>query len=208
MTIMNKVRCLLISYGVPKGFWGEAVATAVYLINRCPSSTIQSKTLEELWKRRPPVLTHLKIFRCAAYAHQREGKLDPRAQKCVFLGYPEGVKGFRLWLKGEKGVKVIISRDVVFNENEMPRVVNTDKSGTEKDGPMSDLENEKIQIEVKSLKNNTPESNPSPDEDPLNSNDLDPVLDPENITPNLPNITDFDESDSKEETDDTSIVSS
>ncbi|KAL2498694.1 Uncharacterized protein Adt_24244 [Abeliophyllum distichum] len=80
-----------------------------------------------------------------------------------------------------------------------------DKSGTEKDVSMSDLENEKIQIEVKSLETITPESNPIPDEDHLNSNDHDPVLDSENITSNLPNITEFDESDSEEEIDNTNL---
>lgn len=43
--------------------------------------------------------------------------------KCVFLGYPEGVKGYRCWLKGEPGFKTIISRDVVFNETEFPCLV-------------------------------------------------------------------------------------
>ncbi|KAI5681938.1 hypothetical protein M9H77_03166 [Catharanthus roseus] len=33
-TIMDKVRCLLVSSGIPKSFWGEAVSTTVYLINR------------------------------------------------------------------------------------------------------------------------------------------------------------------------------
>ncbi|KAL2465936.1 hypothetical protein Adt_41787 [Abeliophyllum distichum] len=70
---------------------------------------------------------------------------------------------------------------------------------------MSDLENEKIQIEVKSLENITPESNPIPDEDHLNSNDPDPVLDSENITSNLPNITEIDKSDSEEEIDNTNL---
>ncbi|MQL05556.1 transposase, partial [Escherichia coli] len=36
-TILERVRCMLLSAGLPKSFWGEAAATAVYLINRCPS---------------------------------------------------------------------------------------------------------------------------------------------------------------------------
>lgn len=39
--------------------------------------------------------------------------------KCVFLGYPEGVKGYKLWCIDMKPPKAIISRDVVFNEAEM-----------------------------------------------------------------------------------------
>ncbi|KAL2511259.1 Retrovirus-related Pol polyprotein from transposon TNT 1-94 [Abeliophyllum distichum] len=49
-------------------------------------------------------------------------KLEPRAMKFVFLGYHEGVKGYRLWDRSQNGVKIIISRDVKFNESEMPRL--------------------------------------------------------------------------------------
>ncbi|CAA0816138.1 Unknown protein [Striga hermonthica] len=43
--------------------------------------------------------------------------------KCVFLGYSDGVKGYRLWLRSVPGFKVVISRDVVFNESEMPCLI-------------------------------------------------------------------------------------
>ncbi|KAH9685181.1 Integrase catalytic domain-containing protein [Citrus sinensis] len=61
----------------------------------------------------------LKIFGCAAYAHVKQGKLEPRALKCVFLGYLKGVKGYKLWCTDLKPSRCINSRDVVFNELEM-----------------------------------------------------------------------------------------
>ena len=70
--------------------------TATYLINRSPSTALEFKTPEEKWKGKPPNLSHLRVFGCSAYAHQSEGKLEPRALKCIFLGYPQGTKGYRL----------------------------------------------------------------------------------------------------------------
>ncbi|KAK0596509.1 hypothetical protein LWI29_016370 [Acer saccharum] len=104
-TILDKVRCLLIGSGLSQNFWGEAAATTAYLINRSPSTAISLKTPEEIWTGRPSSLNHLRVFRCATYAHQTKDKLEPRSLQGVFLGYPLGVKGYRVWLRDQTGFK-------------------------------------------------------------------------------------------------------
>lgn len=46
-----------------------------------------------------------------------EGKLVPRAKKGLFMGYLDGVKGYRIWCPESR--KCIISRDVTFNEQSL-----------------------------------------------------------------------------------------
>lgn len=82
--------------------------TATYLINRSPCVPLNGKILEAEWSSKEVSLSHLRVFGCAALIHQKYDKLSPRSAKCVFLGYPEGLKGYRLWLKGEHGFKIAI----------------------------------------------------------------------------------------------------
>ncbi|GJR94831.1 retrovirus-related pol polyprotein from transposon TNT 1-94 [Tanacetum coccineum] len=100
-------------------FWAEATVTAAYLINRSPSTALENKTPMDLWSGHPANYEMLRIFGCVAYSHVNQGKLKPRAIKCIFLGYPDGVKGYRLWRLEDVKPKIIISRDVVFNESLM-----------------------------------------------------------------------------------------
>ncbi|KAJ0522195.1 putative RNA-directed DNA polymerase [Helianthus annuus] len=114
-TLLERVRCMLATSGMPKKFWSEAVSTAAYLINRCPSSAIQMKTPMEMWSGTKPEYEDLKVFGSLVYSHVSDDKLDPRSQKCVMLGYTEGVKGYRLWRL--QNPKVIVSRNVQCREN-------------------------------------------------------------------------------------------
>ncbi|WVZ01479.1 hypothetical protein V8G54_027548 [Vigna mungo] len=128
-TILERVRCMLLGSGLSKAFWGEAANTAVYLINRSPSSALNFKTPMEVWSGRPADYSHLRVFGSLAFAHVRGDKLDSRAAKCIFLGYADGVKGYRLW-RLDSPSKLIISRDVIFDETRM--AMHPENSGSEK----------------------------------------------------------------------------
>lgn len=95
-TLANKTRCILVNSKLLRSFWANAVNTTCYLVNRSPSAAIGFKTPEEVWSRRPASYENLRIFRCLAYVHINQGKLDARALKGVFLGYPDEVKGYRI----------------------------------------------------------------------------------------------------------------
>jgi hypothetical protein len=57
------------------------------------------------------------VFGCDAYVHvpkENRSKLDNKVEKCIFIGYKYGVKGYNLWNPETK--KIVYSRDVVFRE--------------------------------------------------------------------------------------------
>lgn len=107
---------MLLSSGVDKRLWGEAVSTAPTLINMSPSSAVDYGIPDSIWYGKLPDFTKLKPFGCRSYAHIKQGKLDSRALRCIFLGYQAGSKVFRLWNTEQNNGKLIISRDVTFDE--------------------------------------------------------------------------------------------
>ncbi|MCI20517.1 lysosomal alpha-mannosidase-like, partial [Trifolium medium] len=68
--------CMLLGAGLPNSFWGEAVNTAAYLINKSPSSGIDLKTPMEVWSGRSTDYSNLKVFESLAFAHVKQDKLD------------------------------------------------------------------------------------------------------------------------------------
>lgn len=88
-----------------------------HLINKFLLTSIECMTPKEKWSDSPTKYTNLKAFRCPAYAHMRQGKLEPRARKCIFLSYADKVKGYKLWYSDSNSSKLPISRDVSFNES-------------------------------------------------------------------------------------------
>ena len=119
-TLMESARSMLSHAGLSNRYWAEAVATAAYIRNRTPTAAIkEQQTPYERWYRKKPNVSHLRVFGCMAFAHipdaQRQ-KLDKKSEKLRFVGYSIRSKGYRLF--DEKSHKVVIRRDVAFNETD------------------------------------------------------------------------------------------
>lgn len=74
-TIMNKVRSMLSESGFEVRFWAEAASTAVYLINKSPSSAINLEIPEEKWTSITPSFKELIRCGCLVFVHSSDGKL-------------------------------------------------------------------------------------------------------------------------------------
>lgn len=108
---------MLISASVPRIFWGEAVLTAVHLINRIPTALTASISPHERLYRIPPDYSSLRVFGCTCFVmcHSVDrGKIDRRSIMCVFLGYSDTQKGYRCYDPLSR--KLYVSRNVVFLE--------------------------------------------------------------------------------------------
>lgn len=66
------------------------LSTTVYLRNRSPTKAVKGMTPFEAWTGEKPNVDHLRVFGCTVYAHvpkDERKKLDPKAKKCILLGY-------------------------------------------------------------------------------------------------------------------------
>ena len=90
------------------------------MTNWLPSTMIGLKTPMEMWSGKLADYSSLHVFRCPVYVmynSQERTKLDPKSKKCIFLGYANRVKGYRLW--DPIAHKVLVCRDMIFLENEL-----------------------------------------------------------------------------------------
>ena len=114
---------MLADSNLPHRFWAEALSTCVYLWNRSNTKALKGLTPCEAWSDTKPDVSLLCIFGCSAYAHvpkSERHKLDSKVRKCVLLGYGTTQNGYRLY--DLEHMKVIHSRDVVFDETSMPGI--------------------------------------------------------------------------------------
>ena len=93
--LMEKERSMLRCENMAHELWAEVVDTLCYLVNRSPSTTV--------------------VFECEYFVHapkEKRRKLDNKLDKCIFIGYKDGVKGYKLW--NPVTMKTTHIREVIF----------------------------------------------------------------------------------------------
>ncbi|KAK8574323.1 hypothetical protein V6N13_016124 [Hibiscus sabdariffa] len=68
-----------------------------------------------MWTGKSPNMSFMRIWGCKAYVeHQMSSKLEPKSQKCTFVGHPKETKGYYFYNEN----KVFVARTRVFLEKE------------------------------------------------------------------------------------------
>ena len=115
-TLLDMVRSMMSQSDLPLSFWGYALETAAFTLNRVPSKSVV-KTPYEMWTGKTPSLSFLKIWGCEVYVKRLQSdKLTPKSDKCMFVGYPKETLGYYFYHRSEG--KVFVARNGVFLEKE------------------------------------------------------------------------------------------
>jgi len=120
-TINNIICTLLAHASIPPIFWHHALQMATYLHNIIPNKKLNLQSPKKILYQKDPAYSHLRVFGCLCYPlipSTTRNKLQPRSTPCVFLGYLHNYRGYKCYELSSH--KVIISRNVLFEENIFP----------------------------------------------------------------------------------------
>ncbi|RDY10219.1 hypothetical protein CR513_05304, partial [Mucuna pruriens] len=123
--VIHELTALLFQMYVPNVYWGEAILTVTYLINRLPTRVLNSiSQIKHMLSFFPFSFLMLSlpscVFGCVAFVHSHNphrGKLDPKGVKCVFTGYPSNKKDFNCYHPSSH--RFFVSIDVTFHETQL-----------------------------------------------------------------------------------------
>jgi hypothetical protein len=116
-TVVGMARSMLKAMKVPAVFWGEAVSTAVIILNCSPTKSLKETTPVEAWHGQKPDISFLCTFGCVGHVKKTKpnlSKLEDRSTPMVFLGYEARSNAYQLF--DPRAQRVVISRDVVFDK--------------------------------------------------------------------------------------------
>ncbi|XP_074337537.1 uncharacterized protein LOC141674735 [Apium graveolens] len=98
-TLKYMVRSMISHSSLPESFWGDALKTAIYILNRVPTKAV-AETPYNLWTKKIISIKYLHVWGCLAEARPyrpNDKKLDSRTFSCYFIGYPERTREFKFY---------------------------------------------------------------------------------------------------------------
>ncbi|GJV90600.1 putative ribonuclease H-like domain-containing protein [Tanacetum coccineum] len=116
-TLIEAARTILIYAKAPLFLWAKAVARACYTQNRSMIRRRHGKTPYELLHDKPPDLSYLYVFGALCYPtndSENLGKLQPKADIGIFIGYAPTKKAFRIYNRRTR--RIIETIHVDFDE--------------------------------------------------------------------------------------------
>jgi len=112
-TLMERVRALNHSSGLPTSLWGEALRHATWLKNRSATRKLDGKTPFEALYGCPPDLSTLRIWGSPVWVHNATGsKFDARACEARWIGPDVDAKAHRIFWP--RPGNVTVERNVYF----------------------------------------------------------------------------------------------
>jgi hypothetical protein len=99
-------------------FWGEAVSTAVFILNRSLTRSLDGKTPFEAWHGERPAVSFFRTFGCIAHVKNTKPylkELDDRSTPMIFVGYEAGSKAYRVYNPVDG--RVSVTRDAMILED-------------------------------------------------------------------------------------------
>ncbi|KAJ9566348.1 hypothetical protein OSB04_002314 [Centaurea solstitialis] len=122
-TLLDMVLSMMCHSTLPVTFWGHALETAAHILNKAPTKSVE-KTPYELWKGKKPKMSFLKIWGCEVYVKRPTSeKLQPKSDKCFFVGYPKTTVGY--YFHNPEENKVFVARNGKFLEEKFLSSGNT-----------------------------------------------------------------------------------
>ncbi|GJT40091.1 zinc finger, CCHC-type containing protein [Tanacetum coccineum] len=116
-TLLDMFRSMMNLITLLKSFWGYALESAARILNMVPTKKVE-RTPYEIWHRKAPKLSYLRVWDCEALMKQdAPEKLDPRSIKCIFVGYPKETMGYYFYYPPEN--KIFVARNTEFFENNL-----------------------------------------------------------------------------------------
>jgi hypothetical protein len=131
-TLTDLVNAMLETASLSKEWWGEAILTASYVLNRVPSKN-KEITLFEEWEKKRLNLSYLRTWGCLKKVNMpinKKRKFGPKTVDCVFLGYAIHSVGYRFLIINSSVPEMVVdtimkSRNAIFFEDEFFMKINT-----------------------------------------------------------------------------------